>query len=282
MYTLNKGVGKMFIHDHVYGWTKSIPKANEKILKLSFFKTAAPLPVKADILASAPAIWDQGQLGSCTAHGTGRSFAHIVFQETGAQFMPARLALYYLTRAMEGTIRQDAGGSVADSVKATVKYGVAPEALWPYDISKFTVAPPRAVMAAAEKYQSLNCYRIADNDPNKVELIKQAIVDGHCPIFGIPIYPSFEKAANTGVYAGVIPMPNKRELAKGPLGGHCLAIEGFDSSLKFAKYAAKGYMLVPNSWTTSWGKKGYALIPDDYMFHYASDIWVISSTEIGL
>lgn len=273
---------QVFTHDHIFGWHPSIPSENDKLFKLNFFRSAAPLPVKADIFDSAPiGIWDQGQLGSCTAHGGGRSFAHIVIQQTGKQFMPARLALYALMRSLEGTLKQDAGGTVSDTVKAMIKFGVPPEEIYPYIVSKFTQLPPKSVMAVAEKYQALQAYRIADNDPNKVELIKRAIVEKHCPIFGIPIYPSFEKTPCSGSTAGVIPMPSAKEIKAGSLGGHCLCVEQFDSKLKFKGFSSVGYMQVPNSWTAQWGCKGYAIIPDEYMFRYASDIWVVTATEYG-
>lgn len=266
-----------FKHKHVFGWKPSVPSCQDKILKMNFF-TAAPLPVKADMLDSAPPIWNQESIGSCTAHGAGRSFAHIVFQETGKQFMPSRLALYALTRFLEGTLNDDAGGTVRDAVKVLVKYGVPPESMWPYLIANFKTLPPQAVLNIAEKYQALQYYRIPDNDPNKLELIKKAIVEKHCPIFGIPLYESFEKVKSTGTLAGVVPMPTKREKF---IGGHCMAVEYYDSKLKFKGIGAVGYQGIANSWTTGWGKKGYALISDEYMFRYASDIWVLTQTEIG-
>ena len=82
------------------------------------------------------------------------------------------------------------------------------------------------------------------------------------------VYESFEspQVAKTGI----VPMPTQDESC---LGGHCMAIVGYDNSKKAFK--------VRNSWGESWGLQGYCWIPYEYLTNVslASDFWVINTVK---
>ena len=107
--------------------------------KLKFKKLDAPsqLPASVDLRPNCPPVYDQGQLGSCTANALIGAFEYDV-----PSFMGSRLFLYYNERKLEGDIPDDNGAQLSDGVKCLEKYGLCPESEWPYDITKFATKPP--------------------------------------------------------------------------------------------------------------------------------------------
>ena len=92
-----------------------------------------------------PAVYDQGQLGSCTANSIGAilEFNELKQDEAGAT-TPSRLFIDYNERLMEGTVKQDGGAQIRDGIKSVAQVGAPPEPLWPYIVAKFAVKPRRS------------------------------------------------------------------------------------------------------------------------------------------
>ena len=243
-----------------YGWRPSRP--DHRNLKYSPV-AQVDLPAAVDLRTNAamPAVWDQGELGSCTAHGGGalHMFMHTK-QWPKAQFMPSRLAIYYGERALEGSINEDSGASVADCLKVLSNTGAGHETLWPYDITKFKVKPSKQLYLDACKYK-VQKYEQVDN--TKAAMLKTALAAGKPVVFGFTVYESFE--GDSVAKTGVVPMPAKTEAV---LGGHCVLLVGYDDS--------KHQWIVRNSWGPSWGDKGYCYFPYAYLTNpdLASDFWV--------
>jgi C1A family cysteine protease len=127
------------VQPHAYGWKRSLPDP-----------TAVPADVEGltaleevDPRAELPAVYDQGQLGSCTANAVAGAFQYeqILANNYLAGEVPSRLFIYYGEREREGTVDHDAGAFGHDGFKVLRKTGVCPEAIWPYDISQFTEKP---------------------------------------------------------------------------------------------------------------------------------------------
>jgi hypothetical protein len=95
-----------------------------------------------DLRAKMPPVFDQGQLGSCTANALSGAMG---FLHPG--LIGSRLFIYYNERAMEGTVDQDAGAQIRDGVKTLNKIGVCPEREWPYKVTKFKTKPPAPCFA---------------------------------------------------------------------------------------------------------------------------------------
>src|SRR5450631_3498884 len=125
-----------------YGWLPDLPDQRD----LSY---AAPapllkkLPASVDLRPQCPPVYDQGQLGSCTANAIAGA---VQFDEIRSgiapTWTPSRLFIYYNERALEGTVSADSGAQIRDGIKVIAKLGVCPESDWPYDITKFTEKPP--------------------------------------------------------------------------------------------------------------------------------------------
>lgn len=221
-----------------------------------------------------PPVWDQGQLGSCTAHGTLACFLFASAKCGSNDPMLSRLMCYWLTRNIEGSTDQDSGGEIRDAIKATT-LGVAPEVDWPYDIARFTEKPPRKARKDAADNVDVDYQRV---DGSR-DAIQACLSEGFPIDIGVSLYPSFE--ADTSISSGVVPMPSGDDQS---IGGHCMAIFGIGTG---ADWKAHGqfpaaddttvYCKVRNSWGPDVYQRGYLLMPMDYLTNpeLGSDYWTI-------
>jgi len=246
----------------IYNWRPSVPDFRD--LKFEPKLDVAALPSKVDLRPECPEVYDQGQLGSCTANAIGGAFEFELLRQKITDFMPSRLFIYYNERALEGTVRTDSGAQIRDGIKVTIKQGVCPETEWPYIITKFKNKPTRKCYTDALK-NIVNQYQ---NIPQVLLNLKSCLAQGSPFVFGISVYSSFE--SQTVADTGIVPMPDKSEKC---LGGHAVCCVGYDDdSQRF---------IVRNSWGASWGQKGYFTIPYSYLTNtgLASDFWVINSVS---
>lgn len=247
-----------------YGW---VPQRGD-IRDQRFTLRLESLPSKADTRPQdvADTILNQGDLGSCTANSIAGTYRYEAHKQGLPDIHPARLQIYYDERAMEGTVDSDAGAMLRDGLKVVATNGVAPEELWPYDISKFTQKPPQDVYDAALKHQALK-YQAIDQDLNAM---KSCLAAGFQFVFGFTVYSSFESAqvAKTGQ----MPLPGTNESV---LGGHAVRAVGYDDTL------FGGVVIVANSWGLSFGASGYFFMPYAYITStdLASDFWTIQIVE---
>jgi len=246
-----------------YGYKKD--SYDHRDLYRSVAPHSTPLPTHVDLRtkASVP-VFDQGQLGSCSANAL--SAAHLFAQltESGSHpaVVPSRLDIYYRERVIEGTVHEDSGAMLRDGIKALAKNGVCPETVWPYDITKFTLAPP-AVAVAQEAAHKITVYQRVL--PTSLH-VKQAIAAGDPVVIGIQVYASFE--SDHTIQTGIIPIPAKHEQL---LGGHAVILVGYDD--------AHSWFILQNSWGTGVGVGGFFYLPYKYIDSgLGSDFWTITKT----
>lgn len=241
-----------------YGWKPDLPDHND--LKFRRPKgVSLNLPESADLRSGMPPVFDQGDLGSCTANSTA---GQVWYMDKTKPFEPSRLFIYFNTRALEGTQHEDSGASIRDSIKSVVKWGFPPEADWPYDISKFAKAPPSKVYGLATK-ERVKTYERVNQD---LITIKTALVVGFPVNFGFTVYESFE--SEIVARTGMVPMPKKTEAV---LGGHAVLIVGYLN--------ADEVFIVRNSWGSGWGDGGYFYMPFSYVLDHnlSDDLWIIKT-----
>jgi len=248
-----------------YGWIPDLP--DQRDLKFR----AAPrvltaLPAKVDLRPLCPkVVYDQGQLGSCTANAIAAALEFDQRRQKQADvFTPSRLFIYYNERAMEGSISEDAGAMIRDGIKSVAKQGAPHESLWPYRIEKFTKRPSAAAYGDALKHQAILYQRVT---PTRDQL-KSCLASGYPFVFGFTVYESFESLAVERT--GNIPLPKRGERV---LGGHAVLGVGYDE--------ATGLVRGRNSYGDGWGDKGYFTIPFAYLTNgnLADDFWTIKSVE---
>jgi C1A family cysteine protease len=246
-----------------YGWRPDTPDQRDRPSALKVMRVNK-LPAAVDLSKNPamPPVYDQGQLGSCTANAIGGAYEFETRKQGLQDFMPSRLAIYYGERVVENTVASDAGAEIRDGMKVINQTGVGPEALWPYVISKFSKKPPAAYYAAAKLHQCTAYESVEQTEA----AIKSQLAAGFPVVFGISVYESFESQAVAN--SGTVPMPKPKEKL---LGGHAILIVGYTSTV----------FRFRNSWGTSWGKKGYATLPTAYVLDskLASDFWTVRVVE---
>jgi C1A family cysteine protease len=244
-----------------YGWLPDLPDSRD--WTYASIARLRGLPRRVDLRSTCSPIEDQGELGSCTANALAGALEYLETRSGVRYEDVSRLFIYYNERVIEHTVNSDSGAMLRDGIKTLVKQGACNEALWPYDIRRFTVKPTPACYRDALNHQVTSYRRIA----NLAEM-RACLASGFPFVFGFVVYESFESArvAKTGV----APMPGRGERA---LGGHAVMAVGYDDRTK--------RFTVRNSWGTRWGQKGYFTLPYAYLDNpnLARDFWTIRASE---
>jgi C1A family cysteine protease len=246
-----------------YGWKPDLPDQRDQLYAAPAAHAGA-LPAKVDLRAQCPAtVYDQGQLGSCTANAIAGAVEFDVLKQKLADFMPSRLFIYYNERSIEGTVGTDSGAQIRDGVKSVNKLGVCTEKTWPYsdaDPGPFQEQPSPAAFSEALKHTITSYKRV----PQTLDAMKSCLASGYPFVFGFTVYQSFESA--TVAKTGIVPMPAPSEKV---LGGHAVLAVGYDD--------AASTFFVRNSWGPSWGMAGYCTMPYAYLTtgNLADDFWTL-------
>ena len=247
-----------------FGWIPDLPDQRDH-LYASPYPASLTLPGSVDLRPNCPPVYDQGQLGSCTANAIA---AALEFDEMKQGLtpivMPSRLFIYYNERAMEGTTASDSGAQIRDGIKTVVAQGACSESEWPYDITKFAVQPSANCYQDAPQNKALSYQRVT----HSLNLMRACLASGYPFVFGMTVYESFESQAVA--QSGQVPMPAPNEQT---VGGHAVLAVGYDDSQQV--------FLVRNSWGTSWGMQGYFTLPYAYLSasNLTNDLWTIRSVQ---
>lgn len=241
-----------------YGWIPDLPDSRDRMYRAP---RKIALPKAVDLRANCPPVYDQGDLGSCTANAIAGAIAFDQRKEKLAQlFTPSRLFIYYNERALEGTVSTDSGAMIRDGIKTVASQGVCAEPMWPYIEQKFADRPPAPCYKAGKLHPAVSYSRLVQ-DPVQ---LKACLASGYPFVFGFTVYESFEDEAVA--HTGIASMPEEGETV---LGGHAVMAAGYDD--------AHGRFLVRNSWGSGWGMGGYFTIPYAYLTdgNLAADFWTI-------
>lgn len=217
-----------------------------------------------DLRNKCPPVYDQGQLGSCTANAIAGAYEFDQIKEQEEEpFVPSRLFIYYNERKMEGTVDKDSGAEIRDGIKSINKIGVCPEKDWPYNIEKFTEQPSDECYVIAENHKSVEYKKLIQD----LEQLKQCLIQGYPFVFGFVVYESCESSSTAKT--GYIPMPKPGEKI---LGGHAIMAVGFNDEIQ--------HFIIRNSWG-QWGDKGYGYMPYNYLINsdLSSDFWVVKRVK---
>lgn len=227
------------------------------------------LPKAVDLRPKCPSVYDQGDLGSCTANA-GCACRIMLLNDSKVDL--SRLFLYYMERAYEGDIKKDDGATLRDTCKSIYKIGVCEEKYMPYDVDKFARRPSSRALLNAGKYK-ISAYKSLGS----LDEIKQNLALRQQPVLlGMDVYESFEseKVAKTGVMT----LPGKDEKK---IGGHAVLVVGYKDSVRtygfaYRKQTNNGYLIVRNSWGSDWGDKGNFYMPYGYVKpEYTYDYWIM-------
>ena len=243
-----------------YGWIPDLPDRRDRIFSAAP-ATLGALPARVDMRQQNPPIYDQGQLGSCTAQAIA---AVLEFDQAKQQladvFTPSRLFIYYNERVIEGTVDDDSGAMLRDGIKSVAKQGGPHETLWPYRISRFRQKPDPGVYKDGARHEAILYQRLLPS----IDQLKGCLADGYPFVFGFSVYESFETSAVAKT--GEVPLPGRGESL---LGGHAVVAVGYDDPAR--------RFIVRNSWGPAWGMKGYFTMPYAYLLDggLSDDFWTV-------
>jgi len=239
-----------------FGWIPDVPDQRD-------FYWRAPkrlrLPPAMDLRPLMPEIYDQGELGSCTANAVG-GLCEFVDKSIGDDpyFTPSRLFVYYNTRVIEGTVKYDSGATIRNTIKAIARQGFPPEKIWPYRIERLATKPSKSCYTKAKK-EIITQYSRVDRSQ-----LREALASKLPVAFGFAVYDSF--MSDDVARSGDVPMPLAGESL---LGGHAVLLVGYDEPIR--------KFWVRNSWGPTWGKNGYFQMPYDYVWdpNLSDDFWTV-------
>lgn len=246
-----------------YGWKPQLPDLRDYPMLMSA-APQVPVPTEFDLRTTGylPPVFDQGQSGSCTGHGT---VAGIMFARAKSKFPfidLSRFFPYYNGRVIEGDAGSDDGAQIRDVVKASANLGDCPYPEWPTVMSKVVVKPPSKCYLDAIKHKVQ--YTAVTH---AAYYVKHCIsVLGLPVVFGFTVYDSFE--GDQVAATGIMPMPNLN--VESVVGGHCVLAVGYSDS--------KDQIICRNSWGADWGDKGCFYMPASRYFFSSlvSDLWAIT------
>ena len=249
-----------------YGWRRDSLDQRDRRLSLPPHPVSATLPDTLDMRPYMPGVYDQGQLGSCTANGVAGAIEYRRRRQKLPDFVPSRLFIYWNERVIEGTTASDAGAEIRDGIKSVATQGSCSEDIiqpspWPYDIGQFAVQPPQACFDQAKR-DLVASY--ATVDQTDVDGIRAALVADYPVVFGFTVYDGFENMSGDFV----CPLPHGIDV---PLGGHCVVICGYDHTKQLFKCR--------NSYGKGWGLAGYFWMPYAYVTNtdISADYWTIDT-----
>jgi C1A family cysteine protease len=190
---------------------------------------------------------NQGNIGSCG------SFAAI----NGLEFLDKKRAdlsennLYFKVRQKDymNTFPLDSGSNGRNLMKVLNKEGAILEAFYPYDVLTYNNGSKAnaSFLSYVGKFWRVNKYESLSD----ILSIKKALSDDKPVWLGISVqedwfvYDSFSD-------------PLAYDPSKASIGGHAIALVGYDDSLKSFKFV--------NSWGNNWGEDGFGWITYDYFF----------------
>lgn len=221
-----------------------------------FIDRKVTLPTSFSLRTKMDAVYDQGNIGSCTSNAVCSAIRYIY-----PGFHPSRLFQYYNARTNKS---QDTGSSIYGNIMTTKLNGLCKETTWPYVASNFTIAPPSGAYSEAQNFQVLK------ESPLKKELttLKACIYAGFPFVMGFTVYRSMYECMKAPY---IIPVPTP-ETGDEYLGGHCVLICGYDDT--------KSLFLIKNSWGTGRGDAGYFYMSYDFLMSgYSWDFWQINQIE---
>ena len=211
--------------------------------------------------------------GNCTCNAAMQAIRINQVRHSGGHGSPpplgSRLFAYYLARAEDGTIQEDAGTFLRNVFDVTRKLGFCPESAWPYSDDDGPHAPFRKQPSAEamreafdQRAKRTTVYRrIASSGQARFDAIKRAICAGFAVTFGIEVDEAF---CNDEYSGSVVPL-----MTRNIAGGHALLMTGYEPHS----------FEVVNSWGPRWGEDGYFRASEE-LIDAADDLWAVESVPL--
>jgi C1A family cysteine protease len=230
------------------------------------------LPYAVDLSYWCSPIEDQGSLKSCSAFAGIALLEYFTNRTSGRYTDLSAMFLYKAARNLM-QVEGDRGSSLRETMKVMEKFGVPPDRYWPYNSDQVNEEPPQFCYSFAQNYQTLKYFRLDYAGISNEALlfqIKSVLAAGFPCAFGLALHASAGFEEN--VIKGWIPYPGDNERF---VGGHCVVAVGYNDFETVGPKAEtnQGALLVRNSWSTDWGRKGYGWLPYSYVLGGLTADW---------
>lgn len=224
----------------------------------------AELPDNIDLRPrqATPRVFDQGQLGSCTANAANAVVQYVEHKANDPDWdRLSRLYTYWYSREKIGTTGEDSGAEIRDTFKVLAERGSPREVFWPYEIDRFADKPP-ALDYRAGQHRLIEYRAIQDGSESSMQ---SCLAEGFPFTYGFAVYDTFWDIGPDGTWAGT----------RGSIDGyHAVCAWGFDFRAGAFGFANGGW-IIRNSWGLDWGDDGYFYVPRSYMSVEAFDCWTV-------
>jgi C1A family cysteine protease len=242
-------------------------------------------------------IYDQGQLGSCTANALAFCFEYCQCRQNLSSYNPqvpftppSRLFIYYNERNYEGSTANAVGAQIYDGIKSLNEIGACSSTLWPYDIHKFATRPDPICYTQASQNIALTFNSIQTPTPvvsqsmpailQSLIGIQAALVSGYPVAFAFTVFPFFLNGM--GIQTNplyILECPSSPVDMSTSHGSHCVVIVGYYNN--FVTPYGSGVFFVRNSWGPYWGTNlfnlenspGYFYIPYQFFTNQYTDTY---------
>ena len=222
-------------------------------------------PMKVDLREYFPPVYDQGKADSATAQACVGLIEYFERRAHGRSVEPSRLFLYQTTRKLLSVTGQ-AVTNLRSALKAIISFGIPPERLWPYDVSRLDAEPAAHLYSFAGSYRPIHYVRLDARNATGTEtlvVVKSFLAAGFPTVFGFPVLTSLSEDSDIAY----------RPTFDSIRGGHAVVAVGYDDR---RLRATRGALLVRNSWGKKWGEDGYGWLPYAYVEErLAVDFWTL-------
>lgn len=266
------------------GWIPDVPSVqdytwNHAAVQPLLAKTAliagTAAPSRVDLRPYCPPVWDQQELGACTAHASAAMIGYFEKRAIGRAIDVSRMFIYKATRDLTGATG-DSGAHLRTTMEALAIFGAPPERYWPYDgrpasaNQRLDAEPTAFCYAFARSFASTAYFRLDPAHMTAEQVlgnIKAHLATGFPSIFGFPAYDEYMNAGTDGKVA----IPGRGSCLNG---GHANLAVGYDDQLTMG--SDTGALLVRNSWGLTWGMQGYGWLSYKYVTEgLAVDWWTV-------
>ena len=223
---------------------------------------STPANVVYDFRPFMPPIYNQQNIGSCTAQATIRSLVYQIRRRKGEVYCGSRLFSYYMTRLLRGRTDLDSGATLREACESVRKYGTCNDVAYP-ETDAYR-KPTFGNLVSSMRYKANAYYRVQGFSEILDALSRDIPV-----IFSTDFY-RWGNVGKDGIVRNALTWVNSNSKS-----GHAMLIAGYNPYFIIDGKQVPIF-IVANSHDTYSGDMGYFYVPAQQLVGYnMGDSWVV-------